>query len=120
MRLRVGTLQRVVKRDLPIAFVPQQLTSYGGLELLRRYLRRLALPQRLQVHACARWGRRRRAPGLAADPGRTLTRIGAAMSSASRRTLRAQEGAREHVMAMVRSLQRMTHMMLAEPSLLCD
>ena len=38
MRLSVGTLRQVVKRDLAIAFVPQQLTSYGGLELLRRYL----------------------------------------------------------------------------------
>jgi hypothetical protein len=42
MRLSVGTLRQVVKRDLPIEFVPQQLTSYG-LELLRRYVRRLAL-----------------------------------------------------------------------------
>ena len=55
MRLSVETLRQVVKRDLPIAFVPQQLTSYGGLELLRRYLRRLALPRRLQV-ACAGLG----------------------------------------------------------------
>jgi hypothetical protein len=55
MRLSVGTLRQVVKRDLPIAFVPQQLTSYGGLELLRRYLRRLELPRRLQA-ACAALG----------------------------------------------------------------
>src|SRR5919106_5081909 len=55
MRLSVGTLRQVVKRDLPIAFVPQQLTSYGGLELLRRYLRRLDLPHRLQA-ACAALG----------------------------------------------------------------
>ena len=55
MRLRVGTLRQVVKRDLPIAFVPQQLTSYGGLELLRRYVRRIALPRRLQA-ACAALG----------------------------------------------------------------
>ena len=52
MRLSVGTLQQVVKRDLPIAFVPQQLTSYGGLELLRRYLQRIELPRRLTA-ACA-------------------------------------------------------------------
>ena len=44
MRLSVGTLRQVVKRDLPIEFVPQQLTSYGGLELLQRYLRRIELP----------------------------------------------------------------------------
>jgi hypothetical protein len=55
MRLSVGTLRQVVKRDLPIEFVPQQLTSYGGLELLRRYLRRLELPRRLRV-ACAALG----------------------------------------------------------------
>src|SRR5207245_741744 len=45
MRLSVGTLRQVVKRDLSIAFVPQQLTSYGGLELLRRYVRRLEVPR---------------------------------------------------------------------------
>ena len=55
MRLSVGTLRQVVKRDLPIAFVPQQLTSYGGLELLRRYVRRLELPRRLHA-ACAALG----------------------------------------------------------------
>ena len=36
MRLTVARLRRVVKADLPIEFVPQHLTSYGGLELLRR------------------------------------------------------------------------------------
>ena len=56
MRLSVGTLRQVVKRDLPIAFVPQQLTSYGGLELLRRYLRRLDLPRRLHRACAARGG----------------------------------------------------------------
>src|SRR2546426_2979134 len=39
MRLSVDSLRRVVKRDLAIEFVPQQLTSFGGLELLRRYVR---------------------------------------------------------------------------------
>jgi hypothetical protein len=48
-------LRQVVKRDLPIAFVPQQLTSYGGLELLRRYVRHLELPRRLNA-ACAAVG----------------------------------------------------------------
>ena len=47
MRLSVASLRRVVKRDLPIEFVPQQLTSYGGLELLRRYLQRIDLSGRL-------------------------------------------------------------------------
>lgn len=48
MRLKVGRLRQVVKRDLPIEFVPQQLTSYGGLELFRRYLRRLDVMARLR------------------------------------------------------------------------
>jgi hypothetical protein len=55
MRLSVGSLRQVVKRDLPIEFVSQQLTSYGGLELFRRYVRRLALPRRLRT-ACATLG----------------------------------------------------------------
>src|SRR3989441_4537409 len=71
MRLSVGTLQQVVKRDLSIAFVPQQLTSYGGLELLRRYVRRIELPRRLQA-ACAAlggdYGGARLAPLLVALP----------------------------------------------------
>src|SRR2546426_7735737 len=52
MRLSVGSLRQVVKRDLPIEFVAQQLTSYGGLELFRRYARRLGLLPRLR-RACA-------------------------------------------------------------------
>jgi len=52
MRLSVRSLRRVGKGDLRIEFVRQDLTSYGGLELLRRYLRRLALPDRLR-QACA-------------------------------------------------------------------
>ena len=48
MRLTVAKLRRVVKADLPIAFVPQQLTSYGGLELLRRYFHLLGLQRRIR------------------------------------------------------------------------
>jgi hypothetical protein len=48
MRLSVASLRRVVKGDLTIEFVPQALTSYGGLELLRRYLRRIELVGRLR------------------------------------------------------------------------
>src|SRR6058998_560173 len=55
MRLSVGSLRQVVKRDLPIEFVPQQLTSYGGLELLHRYVRGLGLHPRLR-RACADLG----------------------------------------------------------------
>lgn len=55
MRLSVGSLRQVVKRDLPIEFIPQQLTSYGGLELLHHYVRRLGLYPRLR-RACADLG----------------------------------------------------------------
>src|SRR5690242_18373818 len=48
MRLTVARLRRVVKADLPIEFVPQQLTSYGGLGLLRRYFRLLGLHRRIR------------------------------------------------------------------------
>ena len=48
MRLTIASLRRVVKGDLAIQFVPQALTSYGGLELLRRYLRRIDLTVRLR------------------------------------------------------------------------
>ena len=33
MRLKVRSLRQAVKGDLAIEFVPQRLTSYGGLEL---------------------------------------------------------------------------------------
>ena len=42
------TLRRVVKGDLTIQFVPQALTSYGGLELLQRYVRQIHLVARLR------------------------------------------------------------------------
>ena len=48
MRLTIATLRRVVKGDLTIQFVPQALTSYGGLELLGRYLRQVDLGARLR------------------------------------------------------------------------
>ena len=38
MRLTVTWLRRVIKRDFSIQFGREQLTSYGGLELLRRFL----------------------------------------------------------------------------------
>ena len=55
MRLSVASLRRMVKRPLHVEFTRQQLTSYSGLELLRRYLRQLDLPQRLRT-ACAATG----------------------------------------------------------------
>jgi MYXO-CTERM domain-containing protein len=55
MRLSVASLRRMVKRPLHVEFTRQQLTSYSGLELLRRDLRQLDLPQRLRA-ACAATG----------------------------------------------------------------
>jgi Transposase DDE domain group 1 len=55
MRLSVASLRRMIKGKLHIEFVQQELTSYSGLELLRRYLRQLDLPFRLR-HACAASG----------------------------------------------------------------
>src|SRR6266536_1348767 len=55
MRLSVASLRRMIKGKLSVEFVPQDLTSYSGLELLRRYLRQLDLPHRLRA-ACASTG----------------------------------------------------------------
>src|SRR6266852_210077 len=56
MRLSVASLRRMIKGKLSVEFVPQDLTSYSGLELLRRDLRQLDLPRRLRA-ACASTGR---------------------------------------------------------------
>jgi len=48
MRLKIASLRPVVKGDLRIEFVRQALTSYGGLELLRRYFRLLHLHHRIR------------------------------------------------------------------------
>lgn len=55
MRLSVASLRRMVKGKLPFEFGRQELTSYSGLELLRRYVRQVDLPQRLRA-ACAATG----------------------------------------------------------------
>src|SRR5467141_5370437 len=55
MRLSVASLRRMIKGKLHIEFVRQELTSYSGLELLRRYLRQLDLLRRLHA-ACASTG----------------------------------------------------------------
>ena len=55
MRLSVASLRRMIKGKLHVEFVHQELTSYSGLELLRRYLRQLDLPRRLHA-ACASTG----------------------------------------------------------------
>lgn len=55
MRLSVASVRRMIKGKLHIEFVRQELTSYSGLELLRRYLRQLDVPSRLR-HTCAASG----------------------------------------------------------------
>jgi Transposase DDE domain group 1 len=47
VRLKVAGLGRAVKRDLPIEFGAEELTSYGGLELVRRYFERVQLRRRV-------------------------------------------------------------------------
>ena len=56
MRLSVASLRRMIKGNLPVEFVRQDLTSYSGLELLRRYLRQLNLPRRLRTACAAKGG----------------------------------------------------------------
>jgi hypothetical protein len=56
MRLSVGSLRQEVKRDLSIEFVPQQLTSYGGLELLRPSVP-MIVRHRLTRNYCRGWRR---------------------------------------------------------------
>jgi DDE family transposase len=48
MRLKVRRLWRAVKRELPIQFGHEQLTSYGGLELVRRYFQLIGLNARIR------------------------------------------------------------------------
>jgi hypothetical protein len=48
MRLSVAGLRRVVKRDLPVEFTEDRLTSYGGLELVRRYFERIGLRRHIE------------------------------------------------------------------------
>jgi DDE family transposase len=48
MRLTVARLRRVIKRDFSIQFGGEQLTSYGGLELLRRFFQLIRLNARIQ------------------------------------------------------------------------
>jgi len=48
MRLKVRRLWRAIKRDLPIQFGYEQLTSYGGLELVRRYFQLIELNARIR------------------------------------------------------------------------
>src|SRR5262245_28155926 len=49
MRLKVAGLRGVVKQDVPIEFTEDRLTSYSGLELVRRYVQRLQLARRVRA-----------------------------------------------------------------------
>jgi len=44
----VERLRQVIKRDWPIEFTAERLTSYGGLELVRRYFRLIGLHRRIR------------------------------------------------------------------------
>lgn len=48
MRLKVVRLRQAVKADLRIEFSGERLTSYGGLELVRRYFRSIGLRGRIR------------------------------------------------------------------------
>ena len=48
MRLKLSRFRRNVNKDLPIEFTEQNLSSFGGLELFSRYLRRLELSRRVR------------------------------------------------------------------------
>ena len=50
MRLRKADIRRRVNSNLELRFVSTGLTSYAGLELVRRYFRSLGLAQRLRRH----------------------------------------------------------------------
>src|SRR5213594_1743676 len=56
MRLSVASLRRMIKGKLHVEFVRQELTSYSGLEVLRRYLRQRELPRRLRAAFAATGG----------------------------------------------------------------
>jgi len=48
MRLKVRRLWRAIRQELPIQFGHEQLTSYGGLELVRRYFHLIGLNARIR------------------------------------------------------------------------
>jgi hypothetical protein len=58
MRLKVAGVRGVVKQDLPIEFTEDRLTSYSGLELVRRYVEQLQLARRVRqaLHPCGLGG----------------------------------------------------------------
>jgi hypothetical protein len=48
VRIRKGSIRGRVKSDLPIVFTEEKLSSYGGIELFRRFLDRSGFSDRLQ------------------------------------------------------------------------
>jgi hypothetical protein len=48
MRLKVRRLWQAIKQELPIQFGHEQLTAYGGLELVRRYFQLIELKARIR------------------------------------------------------------------------
>ena len=48
VRLKLSRFRRNFNKDLPIEFTEQNLSSFGGLELFSRYLRRLELSRRVR------------------------------------------------------------------------
>ena len=48
MRLKLSRFRRNFNKDLPIEFTEQNLSSFGGLELFSRYLRRVELSRRVR------------------------------------------------------------------------
>jgi hypothetical protein len=49
MRLSVSSLRRVFNRDLRIEFGSEKLTSYAGLEVVARFLRRIEFARRIRA-----------------------------------------------------------------------
>ena len=81
MRLSVASLRRVVKRSCTSSSSHQELTSYSGLELLRRYLRQLDLPRRLRAACAATGGDYGGGAARPARPGAALRRARAGWST---------------------------------------
>jgi hypothetical protein len=53
MRLRKAELRGRVKADLTLRFTRSGLTSFAGLELVRRYFRQLGLFEKIRRHVSA-------------------------------------------------------------------
>ena len=81
MRLKLSRFRRNFNKDLPIEFTEQNLSSFGGLELFSRYLRRVELSRRV--------GKACRGKGIRSDYGsvRLVSGVGwdAARGSSSSR-----------------------------------